>query len=74
MVKYYRKLLFFFWTDTLGKILTIASVKRNVTLVNRCCIWKFNSESIDNFLLCCFVVRKLWLLIFALLGEHWCMP
>jgi hypothetical protein len=58
----------------LGKILTIASVKRNITLGNSCCICKFNSESIDNFLLRCFVVRELWLLIFALLGVHWFMP
>lgn len=65
---------FFFWTDTLGKILTIASVKKNITLVNRCCIYKFNSRSIDNFLLRCFVVRELWLLRFALLGEHGFIP
>jgi hypothetical protein len=63
------------WTATLGKILTMDNLrKRNVIVVEWCCLCKKNGESIDHLLLHCEVARDLWVSIYNLFGVVWVMP
>jgi len=51
---------FFVWSVVLDKILTHDSLrKRNVLVIEWCCIYKKNMESIDHMLLHCEVTRDL---------------
>lgn len=45
---------FFIWSDILGRILSRALTKRNITLLNWCCIWKCNSDSMIVTTMLCF--------------------
>jgi len=74
-VKAPSKVAFFVWTATLGKILTHDNLrKRNVLVVEWCCMCKKSGESIDHLLLHCEVACNLWNYILTLFGVQWVMP
>jgi hypothetical protein len=47
--------------------------KRNVMVVEWCCMCKKSGVSIDHLLLHCEVARDLWSYILKLFGEEWVM-
>jgi len=74
-VKAPTRVAFFVWSTTLGKILTHDNLcKRNIVVIEWCCMCKKNGESIDHLLLHCKVVRDLWSYILVLFGVEWVMP
>jgi hypothetical protein len=65
----------FIWTAVLGKIPIIDNLgKRNMVLVNRCCLCKACAESVDHLLLHCPLAMELWDLVLSLFGVSWVMP
>jgi hypothetical protein len=59
----------------LGKILTHDNLrKRNVIVMEWCCLCKKSGESIDHLLLHCEVAQALWSYILILFGVEWVMP
>jgi hypothetical protein len=52
---------FFAWSVALGKELTVDNNlrKRNIIIVDRCCLCKRDRESVDHLLLHCDVVSTL---------------
>ena len=59
----------------LGKLPTIDNLrKRNMVLVNRCCLCKVSAESVDHLLLHCPLAKELWDSILSLFGVSWVMP
>jgi hypothetical protein len=74
-VKAPTRVAFFVWSVALGKILTHDNLwKRNVVVIEWCCMCKKNGESMDHLLLHCEVARDLWSYIFSLFGIEWVMP
>jgi hypothetical protein len=65
--------VFFVWTIALGKILMHDNLqKRNVMVIEWCCMCKKSGESIEHLLLHCEVARDLFsyiLIIFGLCHE-----
>jgi hypothetical protein len=62
---------FFVWLVALGKILTHDNLrKRNVVVIDWCCMCKKSGETIDHLLLHCEVARDLWSYIFTLFGVE----
>ena len=57
-----------------GKILTMDNLRRNIYLVNRCCMYKNSWESVGNLLLRCSYAYNLWMFLFSLFGVSWVMP
>jgi hypothetical protein len=69
------KVAFFAWSATLGKILTMDNLrKRQLIVVNRCCLCNVNGEFVDHLLLYCEVACSLWNAIFRCFGLSWVMP
>jgi len=65
---------FFVWSVALGKILTHNNLrKRNVIVIEWCCLCKKSGESIDHLLLHCEITRDLWSYILTLFGVEWVM-
>jgi len=63
------------WTAALGKILTHDNLrKRNVVVIEWCCMCKKSEESIEHQLLHCEVTHDLWSYILNLFGVDWVMP
>jgi hypothetical protein len=63
------RVAFFVWSAVLGKILTRDNLrKRNVVVIEWCCMYKKNGESTDHLLLHCEVACDLWSCIFILFG------
>jgi hypothetical protein len=59
-VKAPTRVAFFVWSTALGKILTHDNLrKRNVIVIEWCCLCKKSRESIDHLLLHCEIVRDL---------------
>jgi hypothetical protein len=57
-VKALLRVAFFVWTTTLGKILTLDSIrKRNMVVVDWCCTYKKGGEAIVHLFLHCEVAR-----------------
>ena len=55
-------------------ILTIDNlVKRNLPIVNRCCLCRCNEETVDHLLLHCKFARALWSEIFLVFVVQWVM-
>jgi hypothetical protein len=66
---------FFAWTTALEEILTLDNLrKRQIIVINRCCMCKKNEESVDHLLLHCEVVCVLWNAIFCRFRLSWVMP
>jgi hypothetical protein len=58
----------------LGKILIIDNLrKRNLIVINRCCLCKSDGETIDHLLLHCKIACSLWYAIFNRIGLSWVM-
>jgi hypothetical protein len=69
------RVAFFGWTAALGKILTHDNLrKRNIVVVEWCCMCKKNGESVDHLLLHCEEAARLWNYVFTLFGVEWVMP
>ena len=69
------RIAFFSWTAALGKLLTIDNLrKRQLIIVDWCCLCKQSGESVDHLLLHCSMARELWSLVFGLFGVDWVMP
>jgi hypothetical protein len=74
-VKTLARVALFVWIATLGKILTNDNLqKRNVVVIEWCCMYKKSGESIEHLLLHCEVGRDLWSYIISLFGVEWVMP
>jgi hypothetical protein len=59
----------------LGKVCTLDNLKkRQLIMINRCCMCKSNGETVDHLFLCCEVTRALWYAIFSRFGLYWVMP
>jgi hypothetical protein len=66
---------FFAWTIALGKILTLDNLrKKQIVVINRCCLCMSDKESVDHLLLHCEVAHVLWHAIFSRFRLHWVMP
>ena len=62
-------------TAALGSLLTIDNFwKRNLIILDWCCICKQSGESVDNLLLHCSLARELWSMVFVLFDVNWVMP
>ena len=69
------KVNFFMWTASLGKVLTIDNLrKRQLVLLDWCCMCKAAGESINHLFLHCNIASDLWNFVFTLLGLQWVMP
>jgi hypothetical protein len=69
------RVAFFVWSAVLDKILTHDNLhKRNVVVIERCCMCKKNGESMDHLLIHCEVEHDLWSYIFSLFRIEWVMP
>jgi len=65
----------FLWTAILGKILILDNLrKRNIIVMEQCCMCKTCGESIDHLFLHCEVATKLWSALLNLFGVAWVMP
>jgi hypothetical protein len=74
-VKAPTRVAFFVWSAAFGKILTHDNLrKRNVIVIEWCCLCKKSGESADHLLLHCEVARDLWSYILTLFGVVWVMP
>jgi hypothetical protein len=68
-VKAPTRVAFFVWSAALGKILTHDNLrKRNVIVIEWCCLCKKSGESVDHLLLHCEVAQDLWSYILIYLG------
>jgi hypothetical protein len=66
---------FFVWSATLSKILTHDNLrKRNVIVIEWCCLCKKSGEYINHLLLHCEIAPYLWSYILILFGVEWVMP
>ena len=66
---------FFMWTAVLGKLPTIDNLrKRNMVIVNRCCLCKTAAESVDHLFLHCNLAKDLWDSVLSSFGVSWVMP
>jgi hypothetical protein len=78
MLDHFTRLLltvFFVWSASLGKILTLDNLRRRqVIMVNRCCLCKLEGESVDHLLLHCEVAHTLWNTILSRFGLSLVMP
>ena len=69
------KSVLFYLDDGVREILTIDNLrKRNLIVINRCCLRKSDGETIDCLLLHCEIARSLWYAIFNRFGLSWVMP
>ena len=66
---------FFVWAAALGHILTIDNLRRRqVIVLDWCCMCKKNGESISHLLLHCSTAREIWYFIFSIFDITWVMP
>uniref|UniRef100_A0A2N9G3X1 Reverse transcriptase zinc-binding domain-containing protein n=1 Tax=Fagus sylvatica TaxID=28930 RepID=A0A2N9G3X1_FAGSY len=66
---------FFTWTAVLGKLPSIDNLrKRNMVIVNRCCLCKNDAESVDHLFLHCKLAKELWDSVLSSFGVSWVMP
>jgi hypothetical protein len=74
-VKVLRRVSFFVWMASLGKILTLDNLcKRGLIVVDWCCMCKRSGESINHLLLHCEVACTLWSAFFSFwceVGNEW---
>ena len=74
-VKVPKRVSLFLWTATRGGILTIDNlVKKNLPLVNWCCLCRSDEESVDHLLIHCKFASALWSEVLIMFGVQWVMP
>ena len=62
------------WTAAHGRILTLDNLMlQGLPLVNWCCMWCYNEESVDHLLLHCPVAHSLWVQMLQVFGIQWVM-
>ena len=62
---------FFLWTAARNWILTIDNlVKKNLPLVNWCCLFRCDEETVDYLLLHCKFAHALWSEVFLMFGVQ----
>ena len=70
-----RRVSFFLWTAARDSTLTIDNlVKRNLPLVNWCCLCRYDGETVDHLLPHCKFINALWSEVFLMFGIQWVMP
>ena len=70
-----RRVAFFLWTATHGRILTLDNLMlRGRPLATWCCMCCCDGESVDHLLLHCLVTNSLWTFMLQAFGIHWVMP
>ena len=70
-----KRVSFFLWIAAQDSILTIDNlVKRNLHLVNSCCLCRCDGETVDHLLLYCKFANALWSEVFLMFGIQWVMP
>ena len=70
-----RRVSFFLWIAAWDSILTIDNlVKRNLSLVNWCCLCRCDRETVDHLLLHCKFAHALWSEVFLMFSIQWVMP
>jgi hypothetical protein len=63
------KVCFFLWTVALGRVLTTDNLRRRqLVVLDWCCMCKWDRETINHLFLHCPVARDLWDMIFCLFG------
>jgi hypothetical protein len=68
------RVAFFTLTAVLRKILIIDNLrKRNLIVINRCCLCKSDGKTINYLLLHCKIACSLWYAIFSRIGLSWVM-
>ena len=66
---------FFVWVAALGRILTTDNLRRrNVIVLDWCCMCKENGESIAHLLLHCSAAMEIWSFMFNIFGIQWVIP
>jgi hypothetical protein len=71
-VKAPKRVAFFMWTVTWGRILTCDNLRRRgFVMVGWCCVCKSVDETMDHLFLHCWVARQLWNCIFQYVGIDW---
>ena len=69
------RVAFFVWVAALGRILTTDNLRRrNVIVLDWCCMCKENGESISHLLLHCSAAMEIWSFMFNIFGIQWVMP
>ena len=65
------RVAFFVWTVILENILTIDNLrKRQILILDWCCMCKRNMESVDHHLTHCSIAFDVWSMVFTLFGIH----
>jgi hypothetical protein len=68
------RVVFFVWTVAMGKILTIDNLrKKNIIVMEWCCMCKKSGKSIVHLLLHCEVAMEVWNMMCQLFGVMWVM-
>lgn len=63
------KVAFFIWTASIRKILMPDSLrKRDIIVMEWCCMCKKNGKTVDHLFLHCEVARALWYVVFRKIG------
>ena len=71
-VKVPKRVSFFLWTTARGGILTIDNlVKKNLPLVNWCCLCRCDEETVDHLLIHCRFASALWSEVLIMFGVQW---
>ena len=70
-IKIPKRVAFFLWTAARNWILTIDNlVKKNLPLVNWCCLFRCDEETVDYLLLHCKFAHALWSEVFLMFGVQ----
>ena len=70
-IKIPKRVAFFLWTAARNWILTIDNlVKKNLPLVNWCCLFRCDEETMDYLLLHCKFAHALWSEVFLMFGVQ----
>ena len=70
-----KSVFLFLWTAASDGILTIENlVKKNLPLVNWCCLCRCDEKTVDHLLHYCKFAHALWSVVFLMFGVQWVMP